>query len=381
MAFEDTSELRWDPYFMRRGDEFNNFWKDYLSSGEHKILYILGQGFDPRMCSGIDSIIKLGGYIDIDCLLLNFNEGLSSPSNQLINHVKDNRKILEKIILHNGKIIEKEIQMWSDEGLNRRRKSSINASKVIESIDQVINYTDIIVDISAIPRTIYFTLIAKLIYLLDNNKNSQLINLHVIVNEDATIDEKILNVGVDESAGFIRGFADSSMLSESTSRIPKIWIPILGENQRIQLEKIFSFINPDEICPVLPQPSKFPRRSDDLLLMYRDLIFDQWTIEPRNIVYASEHNPFDIYRQITRIILRYDKALKPIGGSKAFISAQSNKLLSIGALLAAYDLRSRMESKQVGIVHIESVGYEMGNLDQTSGELFSLWVIGDCYAS
>ena len=380
MSSEELTDLRWDPYFMRKGEEFYKFWEQYLTMAEHNILYVLGQGFDPRMCTGLEAIIKFGGNGGRDCLLINFIEGPDSPSIQLIESVKNNRTNLEKLISGRGRLQEKEIQMWSSKGRDRRRVSSISASKIFDNINAIKNYTDIVVDISALPRAIYFTLIAKLIHILDENDHSKHINLHVVIHEDAQLDEKIKDVGVDETASFVHGFAGTSMESEGTSKIPKVWIPILGENQGVQLGRIYSFINPDEICPVLPHPSVNPRRSNDLLMSYRDLIFDQWSIEPRNIIYASEQNPFDIYRQITKIILRDNKALKPIGGCKAFISAQSNKLLSIGALLAAYDLQKKMESKRVGIVHIESLGYEMHNINTMSGELFSLWIQGDCYA-
>jgi hypothetical protein len=379
MPLQGSMELRWDPYFMQRGNDFINFWNQYLLSSEHDILFVLGNGFDPRMCVGLETIFNIGGKGKRDCLLINFNEGPDSPSVQLMVSVNNNKEKLNEQISGQGILFEKEVQMWSNKGLNRRRTSSINASRIFDENDDIKRYTDIIVDVSALPRAIYFTLIAKLIYLLDKD-NSTKRNLHIVVYEDAQLDKNIKDIGVDESASFVHGFAGSSMLSEGTSRTPKVWIPILGENQRMQLEKIFSYVNPDEICPVLPHPSGYPRRSDNLLMGYRELLFDQWLVEPRNLVYASEQNPFDIYRQITNIVLRYNKALGPIGGCKAFISAQSNKLLSIGALLAAYDLQSKVEGKHVGIVHFESLGYEMLDSKPVSGELFNLWIQGECYA-
>ena len=379
MPNEGVRNLRWDPYFMQRGKDFNVFWQQRLTSKARNILFILGQGFDPRMCIGLDTLLKMRGEGRRDCLLIHFDEGPDSPSVELMERVKHNRFILEDVLNNRGTILEKKVQMWSSNGLDRRRTSSYNSSKIFDDMSVITDYTDIIIDISALPSAIYFSLTAKLLFLTDKTTPKK--DVHIVVCEDALLDEDIQEVGIDETASFIHGFAGSSMVSEGSSKIPKIWIPILGENQRIQLSKIFSFVNPDEICPVLPHPSNNPRRSDNLLISYRDLIFDQWLVEPRNIIYASEQNPFDVYRQIINVVLRYNKALRSLGGCKVAISAQSNKLISIGALLAAYDLKTNENSKQVGIVHIESLGYDMDMMKVTkaSGELFNLWIQGECY--
>ena len=52
-------DFRWDPYFRCHGEDFYRFWKSYLGTGEKNILYVLGCGFDLRMCSGYEAILKL----------------------------------------------------------------------------------------------------------------------------------------------------------------------------------------------------------------------------------------------------------------------------------------------------------------------------------
>src|SRR6266852_397064 len=69
--------------------------------------------------------------------------------------------------------------------------------------------------------------------------------------------------------------------------------------------------------------------------------------------------------------LRQD-TLRPLGGCKVVVSAHSSKLLSVGALLAAYE--ERLRSADVGIAHVESQGYTMPDtLPETQPDLFSLW--------
>jgi hypothetical protein len=63
------------------------------------------------------------------------------------------------------------------------------------------------------------------------------------------------------------------------------------------------------------------------------MLFDDYRVEPANIIYASEYNPFEAYRQLFGAIDRYRDALRELGGCKVYVSPLSSKLLSIGALL------------------------------------------------
>jgi hypothetical protein len=90
-----------------------------------------------------------------------------------------------------------------------------------------------------------------------------------------------------------------------------------------------------------------------------------------------------VYRQLRRSILYYGDALKELGGSNAVISANSSKLLSVGALLAAYELKRA--GIDIAIAHVETHGYTLsGSADINSlaneSKLYGLWLSGDCYA-
>ena len=61
------------------------------------------------------------------------------------------------------------------------------------------------------------------------------------------------------------------------------------------------------------------------------------------------------------------------------LSALSSKLLSLGALLAAYELKRAGHA--VGIAHVHALGYNMSNPPSRakSGEIFEVWVTGEPY--
>jgi hypothetical protein len=121
-----------------------------------------------------------------------------------------------------------------------------------------------------------------------------------------------------------------------------------------------------------------PRRSDNLVAEYRDFLFDRLRVEPCNFIYASEWNTFEVYRQIYRTVERYNVALEALGKCKIVVSALSSKLLSVGALLAAYE--AKRKGYMVGISHVETHGYKINEqIASCNPELFSLWIAGECY--
>ena len=381
MTIQSGTQPRWDPYLLRKGPDFSSFWMDYLEEEEHKLLYVLGHGFDPRMCNGLTTILGYTGKGARDCLLIEFDEGPDSPSTVHKPLVSKNLEILEGVLKGRGKINKVSVQIWAEDGASRRRIGSRSAASVFGSATDFEGYTDVIIDVSAMPRGIYFPLIGKTLYLLDKSESAGP-NMYVVVSENAALDRAIRDVGIDDAASYVHGFG-GDLEMEADKEIPRVWIPILGEDQGPQLERIHSLVEPDEISPVLPSPSLDPRRGDNLLIEYRELLFDRWLVEPRNFIYASEQNPFEVYRQIYRAVSHYNEALRPLGSCKTVVSALSSKLLSLGALLATYELKDAGMS--IGLAHVEPQGYQIdkedftGTLSQKT-ELFTLGLFGDCYA-
>lgn len=82
------------------------------------------------------------------------------------------------------------------------------------------------------------------------------------------------------------------------------------------------------------------------------------------------------HRLLRSAVLRYQDALDSIGGCRIAFSALSSKLMSLGALLAAYELKQ--DGAKIGVAHVDSHGYEMNDVGSES-ELFGLWIAGESY--
>ena len=374
-----NASLRWQNYVLNRGPALKEFWNTHLNERERHVLFILAKGFDPRMCLGIRLLLESNGTGKRDACLLEFSEGPASPSRVYRARVDENLKTLSTLMERRGEILHREIKTRSGEG---HRITSRSAGNLFKKIEEFAKYCDIILDISAMPRAVYIPLIAKILHILDHapkDPEISLPNFHVFVWEDPALDQDIRDEGIEDTAVYLHPYS-GAMDREATAGQPKVWIPMLGEGQGVQLQRIHDLVVPDEICPVLPSPSVNPRRGDDLVMEYHDLLFDRLRVEPRNFIYCSEQNPFEAYRQITRAIRGYRESLNSLGGSKFVISALSSKLLSVGALLVAYDFRTA--NVDIGLAHVEGHGYHIDEAipAETTGDHgnpVGLWLSGE----
>jgi len=374
-----TAPGRWLNYFLRGGANFQSFWRSFLNSGRRDILFVVGRGFDPRMPKAVATVLSLGGDGLRHCILIEYDEGEDSPSRRHEILTSDNVNSVEALFKKRGELSIKQIRMRSDDG--RRRVGSRRVVEVFASLDSIQPYTDILVDISALPRSLYMPMLAKLLYLVDKLGGNNRTNIHVLVGDNPYLDQLITAEGLSDTASYLHSF-ESGIEREATADAPMVWMPMLGEGKTGHFERIFDLIAPDEVAPILPFPCANPRRTDDLILEYRPYLFDRLSIESTNFIYVPERNPFGVYREIRSAIIRYTDALRPIDESKFVISALSSKLLSLGALLAAYDLKQA--GYPVGIAHVDAGGYTIGSgtLPQTLTEdLFEVWISGEPYAS
>lgn len=375
------NNLQWDPYVLIKKKEVKKFWNEFLNNNS-KTIFIVAKGFDPRMNSFTEEIQDFFNE-NVEFIVVDI-EGDNGPYENLTSRNWDR---LESIL--KAKKIEYKVhnlEMWK---FNQTSKKRIGPNKAIDLIDSGIlnGFQNIVIDISSMPRAIYYSMVtAVLDYSRAKNKKGNLINVLVNVVENPSIDEAITSSGVDDKAEFIPRLGGKFMLESDIADLEggekaKIWIPILGEAQKKKLVKIEEIVTPEIICPVLPFPSNVPRRTDNLILEYREILFDNWLVEHENIIYASEGNPFELYRQLMKTIIRYSEALIPIGGCKIALSSLSSKLLSMGTLLTSYEMY-RIKDIAVGLIHVGGSEYHydelkvQNNLKQYEN-LITLWIDGE----
>ena len=158
-------------------------------------------------------------------------------------------------------------------------------------------YSDVIVDFSSLSKGISFPIVKHVIDL--SNKLDATPNLHLMVTDEVTTDIQIKAVASDR-ATLIPGFEGGWWLSETEEKA-KLWVPQLIHDQHFVLDRIYQFVNPDDVCPILPFPAADSHRPDHLIEEYASELQSVWEVEPRDLVYTDEKKPLDVYRSILRI--------------------------------------------------------------------------------
>lgn len=369
------SEPRWRDYVLFRGNEFAVFWREHGRESHRRILFVTGCGFDPRTTLGLEKLIDLTGSTPSRVWVLRYDEGEISPPESQVKAVIDNWARLAALA-GSEQLLPKNIRFWSEDGRRIAARSAANA--VLQYAD-ISEYSDIVVDISAMPQGVFFPLVARLLYFHDTlrKQGQPAPNIHVLVSEDPKFDSQVREHGIDETAAYMHPF-EGDFNREATGISPRIWIPVLGEGRTTQFDRIYDLVKPDEVSPVLPSPARDPRHGDNIVLEYRDLLFDQLRIDPKNFIYASEFNPFEVYRQIRQATTHYHDVLKLIGGCKVAVSALCSKVMALGVLLVAYDMKTS-GVLNVGVAHIESQGYELPAQVQLQVGQVGIWLAGECY--
>jgi len=259
-------------------------------------------------------------------------------------------------------------------------------------LGKIAGQTDIVLDVSSLPRVAYLALMTAVLQKLIPNRSgpyalaAEGVNFQVIVAEDARLDSLIRSEDPSNDLILIPGFSSVLQL-ESVQDWPMVWFPILGENRVAQLEKVMSLAPipaSAEICPVVPHPSRNPRRADELLIEYRVPLFASRSTPTTNILFAHESHPFESYRQLLGAMSRYRDSMGIIGGCRLVVTPLASKLITLGAGLACFEMRPDQMDQNYGVAipYAEPTRYLAASADLRSAapEIAALLLTGEAYA-
>lgn len=386
--------MLWNQYVYRRGPHTNDMWDNLFEERPLRLLYIAGSGFDVRaqmvMRECIDSIQSSGAFVeDAKLLLIDFaNYQLDSALVTLTNYNTDE---LEMIFSSIGSVEHLPFGSHRNvEELSASNELRLGTDAVLQRVSE---QTDIILDASSLPRTIYLALMTSILNRLVPEKTTSNplaakgINFQVLVAEDAKLDGQIFAEDPSSEIAYIPGFS-SAMQEENVQDWPLVWFPILGEGRVNQLQQIIKSTSiPDEveICPVLPHPSRNPRRADQLLVEYKEPLFDSRRTPTSNILYVNESHPFEAYRQILNAMNRYRESMEILDGCRLIVTPFGSKLITLGAGLACFEMRPQnlVEAQyRVAIPHAEPTRYvaDVHAVETSQPEICCLLLTGKAYA-
>jgi len=359
-------EGRYSECVMHRSDDVSLFFASYFQG--RNVLVVGGAGFDPRACNAVQHLHRSGAQVQLHLI----REHRPGPKDALTAAAEKNLELFQELA---STFQVTDVEIFGNDGaiVGGRR-----AARAVSELD-LRSYDDVIVDISALSIGTSFPIVRLLVE--EFARNVQPKNLHITVTHDPGIDARITRTAGDRP-GWVHGF--SGALGVDRDQNPaRLWMPQLASGAQQEIRRIYDFVQPDDTCPILPFPARDPRLADDLALEYREELLSAWEVDVRNIVYADEDDPLDVYRTILRI----DDLRKPVfegsGGSATIVSPTSSKLTALGALMASME-------RDLPVAYLEAENYELEvpaatppttSQIATSPNLVHLWLEGEAYAS
>jgi hypothetical protein len=359
---------RWADYFIT--EDFVGFWTERFRQPNANVCVLFGLGFDPRSLISLTRLSEVGSSdrVSYIALRLQIPGADVQPGKALRKLVAENTNALEKLTnatqLAAGEVLLQDLGRYPIGG-----RSALTF--VGGLIDQLRTYQHIIVDISGMPRSVFYPLIS---FLCKRAEQGIIQNLHVTVVENAVVDSKI-QLSEFGDADYIHTFR-----MEGSKKL--VWLPVIGSHERERILKIFEQIKADclETCPILPFPAAPLRKGDDILVENSDVLYEELGITTGNILLCDEKNPFDIYRKIISLHDYYVEKLSPLVGEvTTVVSPLSSKLLSLGMLFAAIDRHLPVSYVEAGLYNVGEDAFDAAAL--TTQQPMNVWVTGEPYAS
>jgi len=383
--------MLWKHYVLRRGSEIHPTWEAFYDARKVRLVYIAGCGFDTRvqavMREFVQAIRESSATVESATLLL-----IGLPGYNLDRALQDETKVNEAALKSLFSELGPSVGVSFNSSISGDDVSGSNALRqgLAQVVGHINDVTDIVLDVSSLPRVVYLSLLAGILSTLVPNKHAPNalyaggVTFQVLVAEDAALDANIHSEDPSNDLIYIPGFS-GALQAESFQDWPLVWFPILGEGKVNQLEKVMNLVIPAdaEICPVLPHPSRDPRRADRLLGQYRQSLFDARQTPTANILLAHEGHPFEAYRQLFNAMTRYQRSMSIMGGCRLVVTPLASKLITVGTGLACFDMQPSDKTAQyrVAIPYAEPTRYlaSVGDLQKSKPEISLLLLTGDAY--
>lgn len=359
-------EGRYSECVMHHAEQVSIFFGDYFK--DRRVLLLGGAGFDPRACVAAQELERGGANLSLQLI----REVRPGPTDALAEAAAANLELFQSLVTD---VQVTDVEIFDNDGAvvgGRRAAAAVNSLHIG-------GFSDIVVDISALSIGTSFPLLRLLVERFSEGMLTT--NLHVTVAHDPVLDTRISRTAGDRP-DWVHGFSGALGLDRDHKQA-KLWMPQLAFGAQQETRRIYEFLTPDDTCPILPFPARDPRLADRLALEYREELLNIWQVDVRNIVYADEDDPLDVYRTILRI----DDLRQPVfagsGGSATIVSPTSSKLTALGALMACIE-------RDLPVAYLEAEAYELDTVatgspgsaaPPTTSKLVHLWLEGEAYGA
>lgn len=326
------SEGCWTHCVRHEGSQVEAFVRDYFRVEDRRLLLVGAAGFDPRSMIFPTLITDAAGDRTSAVML---REERPSPASELAmagdEHTARLQQLFPTVDVVRFPIFADDLAV-----IGGRRAVLALAEKDLSGI------TDIVFDVSALSVGVYYPAFAFLLL-----KARELgINLHLLLASSPRHDGGAARTFSDK-VGSPHGFDHKVDISvERRANEGRLWLPQLALGARAELERIYTAVSPDDVCPILPFPATDPREADVLAAHYLNEFESTWQVDARGVLLASDANPLDAYRSLVRL----HAARKDVFGSNRstmILTPLGSKAAAVGMLLASVELELPVVSAEV----------------------------------
>lgn len=305
-------------------EDVDEFVADYFADPSRCVLLVAAAGFDPRS----RRIAKmLSAVLGNRLSALFIREERPAPPAALVAQADENEAALRAIV-RNCRILQ--VDIFADDS------APVGGARIVKILSEfpiADDVTDVILDLSALSIGVGFPAARML---LEDCEAATDRTFHLMIVSNPELDDRISGVPWSRPSP-VKGFSPP-VETDGEQGLAQIWIPQLGRGRMPALTQIGIAIGRCyKICPLLPFPSRNPRRADDLLSEYQVALVDEWAVDPRDVVYASEKNPLDCYRTLSTLKVRFDRTMTGTYEPRMVLSPVGSKVLAAGALMAAIE--------------------------------------------
>ncbi len=344
--------------------EARSFIGEYFAQPDRVALIFAGAGFDPRARTFPVALSEAMG-VRLYGVFVREDRGDTNPS--LLAAADENEAALRAQVLRS--------EVWSIGIFDPVDKAAVGGNRIGEMLSSYAypeGLTDIVLDMSALSNSISFP--AGRIF-VDLAKRMPGLNVHLMIASNPELDAQIVGEPT-ERAQAIRGFGQ---VTGDTDLLPAtIWLPHLAPRRHSTLQKIRASLGDlHKVCPVLPFPASDPRRADELLAEYRELVTEDWEVDGRDLIYVSESNPLDSFRSIATLRERHFKSVQGYYEPELVLSPIGSKVMAAGAMMAAIRYK-------IAVQFVEAIRYDLGGESGAANprplDLVHVWLDGPIYA-
>jgi len=352
---------RWQPCVDHKGSDAQDFITTYFRPTDRRCLLIAGGGFDPRTSAVASALSAVLGD-RLSALFL--REERPNPSKRLLSAANANVDRLRQLV---PTAVIEPISIFDSDG------AVVGGRNAVETIGKhgIRDVTDVVVDMSALSIGVSFPIVK---FALEYAAQAEhVINVHAMVLSAPHEDEQRRRISNDV-VSMVHSFRGQLKL-HSRNDSAKLWIPQLSVAKQSALEQIYAQQSFDDICPILPFPSHNARAGDNILETFMEQIDGTWEVDARNIVYACEDDPVDVYRTILDIEEQRRPVFEGTVKSVVVLSPVGSKAVALGSLMAAVE-------RELPVVYVEALKYDLPakeNAVTSEQKLLHVWLHGDAY--